>query len=448
MKRIRVVDALLRKGMPSLLAACLAWLPAHAQTPEDPVESFAVHGQSTYVWQRKASMRSPYEGPNSLGGGSASSYSFTATVDVGARLWEGAEVHLGGEGARGATFSDLHGLGGLTNGELAKTAGSDMTYYRAKAFLRQTWGLGGGREAVESDMDQLGGFTDKRRIVLTAGNFSVLDVFDGVSVSHDPRTQFMNWAFLTHGSYDYAADARGYTWGVALEYIDDGWAVRAGRFMQPKESNGLPLDTRIGRHYGDQVELEKSYTAWGRPGTLRVLAFRNKARMGSFDDAVALAAAQGGAPDLAAVRREHAKVGLGVSVEQKLGDAVTVFARASAADGKTETYAFTEIDRGVSGGIVVDGAAWGRAGDTAGLAVAVNALSAAHRQYLARGGLGAFLGDGRLDYGTERIAETYYSWQAARFLWVTADAQYIRNPGYNRDRGPAKVFSMRVHAAF
>jgi len=438
----------LRPRIRGLLAAAgILALPALAQEPPaQGDEPFAIHAQSTYVWQRKPSFASPYEGENSLSGQRARSYSLTATVDLGARLWRGAEIHLNGEGAQGIAFSGLHGLGGLTNGELAKTAGSDMTFYRARAFLRQTWGLGGGQEAVEADMNQLAGFVDKRRIVLTAGNISVLDVFDAVSVSHDPRTQFMNWAFMAHGAYDYAADARGYTWGAALEYVDDGWALRVGRFMQPKESNGLPLDKRLARHYGDQIEFEKSYAALGRPGTLRVLAFRNKARMGRYDDA--LAAARGGTPDLAAVRREHAKAGLGVSVEQAVADHATAFFRASWADGKTETYAFTEIDRSVSGGVVFDGAAWGRAGDTAGAAVAFNALSASHREYLRRGGLGAFLGDGSLNYGVEQIAEAYYSWRPFKRLWISADAQYIRHPGYNRDRGPAKVFSVRLHTEF
>ncbi|MDX3906639.1 MAG: carbohydrate porin [Pigmentiphaga sp.] len=428
--------------MPMLL------LPAVAQETADPAERFAVHGQSTYVWQRQPAFASPYAGTNSLSGRRATSYSLTATVDVGARLWEGAEVHLNGERAQGIPFSGLHGLGGLTNGELAKTAGSDMRFYRARLFLRQTWGLGRGSEAVPADMNQLAGVVDKRRIVLTAGNLSALDIFDAVSVSHDPRTQFMNWAFMTHGSYDYPADARGYTWGAALEYIDEGWAVRAGRFMQPKESNGLPLDTRLGRHYGDQVEFEKSHALFGRPGTLRLLAFRNKARMARYDDAVAAASIQGGVPDLAPVRREHAKIGLGIGVEQALGDHAIAFARASWADGKTETYAFTEIDRSISGGVVVDGAAWGRAGDAAGAALALNALSGPHREYLRRGGLGAFLGDGALNYGTEQIAELYYSWRPLRRLWISADAQYIRHPGYNRDRGPARVFSVRVHTEF
>jgi len=414
--------------------------------PED--ERYALHGQSTYVWQRKPSFASPYEGENSLQGKKAKSYSFTATVDLGLRLWEGAEFHVNGEGARGQAFSGLHGLGGLTNGELAKTAGADMVYYRARTFLRQTWGLGGGREAVEGDMNQLAGGQDKRRVVLTVGTVSMLDIFDSLESAHDPRTQFLNWSFLTHGSFDYAADSRGYTSGAALEYIDDGWAVRAGRFMMPKESNGLPLDTRLGKHYGDQIEFEKQYQAGNRPGTARIIGFRNKTRMADFGEAIAAGRAAGAAPELDNVRREHAKVGVGIGFDQSVTDDVNAFMRASWSDGKTETYAFTEIDRAVSAGVVVKGTQWSRPYDTVGAAVAVNALSRTHRGYLAAGGIGPFLGDGALNYGVEQIAETYYSWRPFKYFWLTGDAQYIRNPGYNRDRGPAKVFSVRLHTQF
>jgi hypothetical protein len=417
-----------------------------ADTPTD--QPFAVHGQTTYVWQHKPAFASPYQGEHSLSGDRATSYSFTATVDVGARLWKGGEFHFNGEAAQGVPFSTLHGLGGLTNGELAKTSGADLTEYRARAFIRQTWGLGGGREYLDPDMNQLGTWVDKRRVVLTAGNVSVLDIFDGVESSHDPRTQFLNWSFMTYGSFDYAADARGYTLGAALEYIDDGWAVRAGRFAQPKESNGPTLDTNLAKHYGDQIEFEKSYSLWGRDGTARILGFRNRADMGSFDDALALAARDGGTPDVSLVRKEHTKLGMGLGFEQQLTDSLTAFFRVDQADGKTEAFAFTEIDKGVSFGLSAKGDTWSRPNDTVGLGVAINGLSSAHQQYLKSGGLGAFLGDGTLNYGTEQIAETYYSWQPFKHLWLTADAQYIRNPGYNRDRGPAKVYSLRVHAAF
>ncbi|WP_439891494.1 carbohydrate porin [Ralstonia sp. 25C] len=416
----------------------------------DP-DRFAVHGQATYVWQHDLSFHSPYSGQNSLSGQSTTSYSVTTTLDLGMRLWQGAEVHINPEVAFGKAFSELHGLGGFSNGELAKTAGADPTVYRARAFFRQTVGLGGpggDREDQEAEMNQFAGPVDKRRLVFTAGNFSVLDVFDSVTYAHDPRTQFLNWSFLTHGAFDYAADARGYTSGAALEYYDGDWAYRLGRFIQPIESNGLALDTRVVRHYGDVFEVEHSHTLAGQPGKLRVMLFRNKANMARYDDALALGQSTGSAPDINLVRRENTKVGIGIGGEQQLYDDIGLFARASWADGKTETYSFTEIDRAISFGAVVRGSKWGRSEDTVGLAAAINMLSPDHRRYLQQGGMGVFLGDGKLNYAPEQIVEAFYSFQAAKHLWVSADVQWIRNPGYNADRGPAVFFGTRLHTEF
>jgi len=254
---------------------------------------------------------------------------------------------------------------------------------------------------------------------------------------------------MTHGSYDFAADARGYTWGFALEYFHDDWAVRAGRFIQPKEPNLLPLDPAIFRHYGDQIEAERAYALAGQPGKLRVLVFRNRAKMSRYQDALDSAAQSGTVPDINAVRTgEQIKHGFGLNLEQAVTPAVGVFARASRADGKTETYAFTEIDSSVSGGVLLKGGAWGRGEDALGVALARNGLSSEHRNYLAAGGLGFFLGDGQLNYHPESIFESFYSLSLLKHFWISLDFQYIRNPAYNADRGPVKVGSARLHAEF
>jgi len=414
----------------------------------DTESPFAFHGQATYIWQRKPAFNAAYSGDNSLTDQRAKSYSFTSTLDLGLRLWRGAEFHFNPEVAQGVPFSDLHGLGGFSNGELAKTASTTPKFYRARAFVRQVWGMGGGEETLEADFNQFARTVDKQRVVLTAGNFGVIDVFDQNPYGSDPRTQFMNWAFLTHGSFDYPADSRGYNWGAALEYIGDGWSARYGRFLLPIESNGRELDTRLFEHYGDVVELEKRYEIAGRPGQARLLLWRNKARMGSFTDAIALGQANGVTPDVADVRREHAKVGVGVAFLQEVNDSLGVFLRANWSDDKTETYAFTEIGRQVALGGTLKGHAWGRAKDEVGVALAANMLGPHHRAYLAAGGLGAFLGDGALRYGPEQIFEIYYSFAVWKTLSLSPDFQYIRNPGYNRDRGPAKFFGIRAHAEF
>lgn len=405
--------------------------------------------QSTYVWQKDAAFHSPYASTNSLTAEAHKSYSFTATAAFGARLWSGAEIYLDPEVAQGVAFSNLTGLGGFTNGELARTSGANPTFYRARLFLRQTWGLGGGREEVESDANQLAGTVDKHRVVFKAGNMAVSDIFDDNLYNHDPRTQFMNWAIMTHGAYDYAADSRGYSWGAVIEYFHDDWAVRASRFIVPKEPNQLKLDSKLLQHYGDQVEIEHAHELSGQPGKLRLLAFHTRAKMSQYDDAVDLGAQTAAVPDINLVRKSNqSKYGLGLNLEQAINENIGIFMRSMWADGRTETYAFTEIDRSLSGGTLIKGTIWHRPDDTVGVAFAVNALSKPHRDYLAAGGLGFFLGDGKLNYKPENIIEAFYSLKLSKLVWLTADYQHIDNPGYNSDRGPVNFGGLRLHTEF
>jgi high affinity Mn2+ porin len=429
-----------------------------AEAPADPAadgaaENWNFHAQTTYIRQLKSSLNSPYAGTNSLLPGREGSYSFTATVFAGLRLGPQTELYFNPEFVQGVPLSRLTGLGGLTNSELQKTAGANLIAYRARLFIRQTWGLGGGTDKVESSANQLAGSYDSRRVTLTLGNLAVSDLFDGSRHAHDGRTQFLNWSLLTHGAYDFAADSRGYSWGGALEYRNGAdWSLRAGRFMEPVESNGLKLDRHIFSHYGDQIEYERRYTVDGRAGTLRLLGFRNVAVMGGFQDALDLAARSGGAPDVAPVRVRRSKTGAGINLEQEVVDGVGAFVRVAGNDGRSETYSFAEIDRSFSAGATVTGGRWGRADDAIGAAYAQNRLSRSHRDYLAAGGYGFFVGDGQLSYRPESIAEVYYRagfrgplrLQSA----LTLGFQFVRNPGYNADRGPVRVVSARLHAEF
>jgi hypothetical protein len=337
-------------------------------------------------------------------------------------------------------------VGGFTNGELARTSGPDLIAYTARAFVRKSWNLGGDWEEQASEANQVATRYAAERVVLTAGIVSVLDVFDAVDYSRDARTQFMNWASLTYGAWDFPADARGYTRGLALEYITPAWSLRAGRFAMPAESNGLNLDDHIGKHHGDVAEFELPFKGLARGGVLRFLAYRNRAEMGVFRDALALGAASGSTPDLTQVRRLQTKSGIGAGAQIELTENVGAYVRAAINDGRTETFAFTEIDRSLAFGALAKGGAWGRGNDSAGMAVYLNGLRAPHRDYLAAGGLGFFLGDGRLNYGSENIVETYYSLGIVKGAWASLGYQRIANPGYNRDRGPANFLGLRFHA--
>lgn len=441
-------------------AAALAMLAAAALASplslaaDAPAQDADAKFQSTYVWQRHGAFPAAWSGPNSLGPErEPRSYTLTATAFLGLRPWAGGELYFNPETSASQSLSDLHGLGGLTNGENQKGGGPNPTVYYARLFLRQTWGMGGGSEAVESAQNQLAGSVDKNRVVLTAGKMSVIDIFDINAYSHDPRTMFLNWTMMAHGAFDYAADTRGYTWGAVGEYYANDWVLRLGRFMQPKESNGPRLDWSLFAHYGDVAEVEHGHELCGQPGKLRLLAFRNHARMGSFQDALSAWRAGGsvGVPTVADVRKESDKRGWGVSLEQALGADLGAFLRASRNDGATETYAFTEVERSVSGGLSLKGSAWGRGDDVVGLGAVQNGLSAAHRDYLAAGGLGPFIGDGTppagmgYRYAAEQIVETYYDAAAGKGVRIAFDLQRARHPGYNADRGPVNIAGARLH---
>jgi high affinity Mn2+ porin len=214
--------------------------------------------------------------------------------------------------------------------------------------------------------------------------------------------------------------------------------------MEPREANMLPLDSRVGKAHGQVLEWERRTLVSGHPGALRPLVYWNQAHMGSYQAALAGA----GTPDIIQTRAYRSKAGAGINVEQEVGDGVGVFARAGFNDGRTETWAYTEIDRALSAGLSLSGRLWGRPGDGAGLAALANGLSAEHRRYLAAGGLGFILGDGRLSYEPEEILELYYSWKPLRWLAISPDYQFVQNPGYNRDRGPVSVFAVRAHAEY
>jgi hypothetical protein len=315
-------------------------------------------------------------------------------------------------------------------------------------FLRQTLRVGGGGTPVEAAPNQFAAQVPRRRFVLTVGEVSLMDIFDGSAFAHDARTQFLNWALLGHGASDFAADSRGYTWGLALEYYHDDWAFRAGRFAQPKESNGLAIDFKLWAHAGDNVEIEHGHRIAGRAGKVRLFGVRNYARMAGFRDALDYARRNGSTPDLAAVRRDRAKYGLGLSLEQYLTRDLGWFARFSMNDGRTETYAFAETDQSFTTGLALRGRLWRRPDDTLGVAFVQNGISADHRGFLAAGGLGNFIGDGRLAYRPELVLEAYYSFRAFKGLWLSFDFQQAWNPAYNADRGPVAFYTCRGHVEF
>jgi high affinity Mn2+ porin len=411
-------------------------------------KDWSLHGQMTGIYQGNLRFTSPYQGPNSLDPGNRWRETVSATAYLGRRLWDGAELYFNPEANQGFGLSGTRGLAGFANGE-AQKAGSDTPKPNvARLFLRQTFGFGGEQEAVEDDLNKMAGMQDVSRLQVTLGKFAAPDIFDDNKYAHDPRTAFFNWSIWEAGAWDYPADQKGYTDGIALDFNQKGWALRGGWFLEPKVANDRNLDPRFWKHFGAAAELELRHRIGEQPGNVKLLAFANRANMGSLREATDLAVASGTDADITPVRRDRFKYGLAVNLEQAISDELGGFARVSWNDGRTEAWAFTDIDTSVSLGASLKGGRWGRPADTVGLAAAMNLISAAHQDFLAAGGTGILVGDGRLSYGPEGILEAYYALTIVDPLVLTLDYQLAVNPAYNSDRGPVSIFGARVHAQF
>jgi high affinity Mn2+ porin len=419
-------------------------LPKEAATTID--QPWSLHGQLTYQLQGHGPFHAPYEGDNSLENAREVRGSYTTTLYAGRRLWDGCEFYTNVEFQAGAGVSKVLGLSGPPNGETYRVDSTELKVGLARLFLRQTWDLGGSSERVEDGLNQVAGKQSRRRIVLTMGKISGTDVFDANSYSHDARTQFNNWSLWANAAWDYPADTRGYTWGLAVEWYLDDWAIRVGSLMEPKEANQMELDHHVARAHGEVVELEHDHEIGGLKGALRLLAFENHARMGNYRDAIQQ---DPSAPDVTATRAEgRTKHGFGLNAEQAITPEVGAFLRAGWNDGRTESWAFTEVERTLSFGLSTSGKSLGREKDRFGLGMAFNGINEDHRAYLAAGGYGFMLGDGQLNYAMERVMDAYYAIALGSYGSFSLEAQRFQNPAFNHDRGPVTVYGVRLHLQF
>ena len=318
-----------------------------------------------------------------------------------------------------------------------------------RGFFRQTIDLGGETQKVDPDINQLGGSQTANRIVVTIGKYSVVDIFDTNKYAHDPKNDFLNWSLADLGSFDYAADAWGYTYGATVEWYQDWWTIRSGVFDGSSVPNSAKLDQTFISQFQWVTEFEERHTLGAQPGKLKFLVYLTRARLGQYDTATAIARQTGQPANIAAVRDYRSKWGFGLNLEQGLTDDLGLFARAGWSSGDVESYDFTDISESVAVGLSLAGKRWGRDDDTVGAAVAVNNLSRQGLNFLNAGGTGILVGDGSLPHaGVETIFETYYSLAAFKYAHVTADYQLILNPAYNTQRGPVSAFGLRLHAEF
>jgi high affinity Mn2+ porin len=423
------------------------WLGAATPTSITDPESdrWEIHGQTTYLSQGYPSFRAPYSGPNSLSPHAQLKSTWSSSLYLNARLWDGGEVYLNPELLQGYGLSDTVGLAGFANGEAQKSGFAYHHLSPSRFYLKQTFGLGGEQEQLASGLSQLAGKADISRVTVQVGRFSVLDLFDGNAYSHDPRKDFMNWSVWASGAFDYGADKLGLGYGAVAELNQKQWAIRAGYFLMDAESNSNNFDMKLGRRGEYVAELETRYSLFSQPGRLRTLVFLNSTNSGSYRETLDNPLLN---LDIAQTRKTRIKYGYALNVEQALTDDIGLFGRWSWNDGRNEIMAFTDIDSSLSGGLSIKGARWGRGNDVIGIGGALNGLSRDHRDFIAAGGLGPLIGDGQLNYRRERVLETYYALAVSNSFTVTADYQLITNPAYNADRGPVSVFSGRLHGEF
>ena len=414
------------------------------------LRDWSIHGQSTFIGQGVPSFPNPYAGQNSLLPNQARQ-TWSNTLYVGRRLWDGGEVYINPELNQGFGLSGANGLAGLANGEATKAGFREPHFRVQRYFVRQTFGLGGEQEDVEDGQNSIAGRRDIDRVTVTAGKFGINDLFDENKYSHDPRLHFFNLALWEAAAYDFPANLAGYTQGIALELNRKDWAVRGGAFQVPKRPNSDSLDYRIPRVGGGIIEFEGRYTLVEQAGKVRVGLYRNRGRTGSNRDAVSLVSA---VPSLkaddaiAATRRDRLKSGVYVNVEQAATERIGLFARFSRNDGRNEILSFTDADFSVAAGLRIKGDGWGRAEDVVGIGAAVNGLSRSKAAFLAIGGSGLLIGDGALRYRPEQIAEAFYAAKLTDNVTFTLDGQLIAHPGHNADRGPVPIFGARLHTKF
>jgi len=410
------------------------------------------HFQFTGIIQYTPGLHSPYAGNNSFLPDSKSAYSVTATAYIGRKLWKGASIYFNPEMAGGQGLSSTLGIAGFPNGETFRIGASQPVVYVARIFLRQQISLDKEHfDTIEDGINQIREIVSRSRFTINLGKFGIADFFDQNLVSHDPRTDFMNWSLMNNGAYDYAANTRGYTGGIILEYFRPGWVFRAGTALMPVYANGPTLNFNWTKSNSETIEIQKNYSLHGKPGNARLLFYYNTSKAPNYNSVIQ--EYQNGTDTSLDViyGKDYGgkKYGIGMSMNQAFSTRISAFMRMGWNDGKTATWAFAEIDNSGSIGMRYYGIGKGRSSDNIGVALVSNGISSGHRNFLNTGGYGFMIGDGKLpDYSRENILEFFYQVKLFEFVFATIDYQFVSNPAYNPDRGPVSLFAARVHINF
>jgi len=444
---------MIRQTLLGILLLCYCRLTAQTTDssgqPDSSTSNWNLYYQATSIAQHHGAFNAPYQGQFSLQNDSEYDASLTTTLFLGLRLHNNLQLYFDPEIAGGRGFSNVDGLANASNGEIPRVASATPKPYIARLYLTYDVGFGSEKEHFEDDENQLAGDRPMVRYTITVGRFTLTDFFDNNNYTHDPRTQFMAWGVMYNGAWDYPADTRGYTWGMVHEFHTRNWSFRYGSAAEPKVANGPRFDRRLFVDRGDVFEEERRYSIDNHAGAVRLLEYVNHTDSGSYADALRLAQQTGTRPDITAVHHAGTlKYGTGVSFDQEITHDAGVFARLGWNDGKTQSFAFTAIDRLASGGVSLKGTQWKRKDDVIATSFTAGGLSGVHALYLARGGYDFLIGDGKLNYAPEYLWESYYSARLFPGLVATFDVQHYNNPAYNHDRGPVWVESIRLHMEF
>jgi high affinity Mn2+ porin len=420
--------------------------PDIASDTETAPERWNLYYQATSIGDYHGTFTSPYESPFSLQDYAERDVSITSTLFFTARLEHNTFLIFDPEIAGGRGFSGVNGIADQPNGEIPRVATAEPKPYIARLLIQHDFGFGSATEKQESDENQVAGDRPMTRYSVYAGRFTVTDYFDNNNYTHDPRTQFMAWGVMYNGAWDYPADTRGYTWGIVQEFHTRNWSWRYGISAEPQLANGSVFDRRLFRDHGQVWEAERRYSVRKREGAIRWMFYDNREQGGNYAEALKLAGETGTTPNVNLTDKVGTlKYGTGISFDQALSDSVGMFIRLGWNDGKTQSFAFTAIDRLASGGVTVKGTHWKRKDDVVGTAFTAGGLSAVHREYLTAGGFDFLIGDGRLNYDPECVWESFYSARLFPGFFTTFDFQHDSNPAYNHDRGPVNIYSIRLH---
>jgi len=419
--------------------------------PHPETDRLWISGQANFISQWHPAFRSPYQGPNSLTPEAQDASSRVLTLYTGFRISHTAELLCDVQETGGHGIGEALGLAGFTNLDVVRNPLLSKAPYLARLMWHQIIPLTHAKAASERTPLSLFRELPERRLEIRFGKLSLVDFFDANTYGTDSNFQFMNWTVDNNGAYDYAADTRGYTFAAMLEYHDRRWAARFAEALMPKVANGIHLDADMSRARSENFEFEvHGSVIRGQEGIARFLTFVNRANMGDYRQAINnFLAGRTPTPDITAhPLQTTVKYGLGVNFEQSLNGWLGVFGRWGWNEGRRESFAYTEVDETAEIGAGFNGKRWRRKFDRAGLVFVSNAISRDHQQYLALGGSGFLLGDGRLNYSRENIVETYYTVHLWKGVYAAFGLQHINNPGYNRDRGPVWVPTLRLHVEF